>query len=172
MTSYERIEGTAQAGRPSTDRQAAVADYEDAIVGMRPRLLAIARSLRARDPEDIVQATIEIALRRRAQLRDPQKLWPWLVSIEVRESWRLSRRFRDFAVPARGPTVSAPDHSQMVELRDALERLPRRMRSAVVLRYMADLTVRDTALALGTSENTVKTQVRQGLRRLREALDG
>ena len=45
------------------------------------------------------------------------------------------------------------------------------MRAAVVLHHMVGLPVRDAASALGVSENTVKTQLRTGLARLREALE-
>jgi DNA-directed RNA polymerase specialized sigma24 family protein len=41
----------------------------------------------------------------------------------------------------------------------------------LVLHYYADLPVAEVAAAMGTSENTVKTQLRHGLARLRESLD-
>ena len=44
------------------------------------------------------------------------------------------------------------------------------MRAAVVLRYYADMSVREAAEALGTSENTVKTQLREALEHMRSAL--
>jgi RNA polymerase sigma factor (sigma-70 family) len=57
-----------------------------------------------------------------------------------------------------------------VTLIAALAGLPPRTRAAVVLHYYADLTVDGVATALGTSQNTVKTQLRTGLERLRAAL--
>jgi RNA polymerase sigma factor (sigma-70 family) len=57
-----------------------------------------------------------------------------------------------------------------VTLRAALDELPPRTRAAVVLRYYADLPVEGVAAALGTSPNTVKTQLRTGLERLRASL--
>jgi DNA-directed RNA polymerase specialized sigma24 family protein len=45
-----------------------------------------------------------------------------------------------------------------------------RMRASVALHHMAGLSVAETAQALATSENTVKTQLRVGLRRLKESL--
>jgi RNA polymerase sigma factor (sigma-70 family) len=56
------------------------------------------------------------------------------------------------------------------QLRDELASLPPRIRAAVVLRYYADLSVDEVAAALGTSRNTVKTQLRIGLDRLRDHL--
>jgi DNA-directed RNA polymerase specialized sigma24 family protein len=51
-----------------------------------------------------------------------------------------------------------------------VDRLAPRTRAAVVLRYYADMTVRDVADALGTSENTVKTQLREALVQMRRTL--
>ena len=48
--------------------------------------------------------------------------------------------------------------------------LPPRTRAAVALHYLAGLSVRETAEALGVSENTIKSQVKTGLVRLREVL--
>ena len=45
-----------------------------------------------------------------------------------------------------------------------------RVRAAIALRYYADLDVDEVAAALGTSRNTVKTQLRIGLDRLRDNL--
>ena len=55
-------------------------------------------------------------------------------------------------------------------LKDALGSLPPRVRAAIALRYYADLNVDEVAAALGTSRNTVKTQLRIGLDRLRDHL--
>ena len=70
------------------------------------------------------------------------------------------------------PDRAAPirDEDVRLALLAGLDRLPARMRAAVVLRYYADLPVKGVAEALGTSENTVKTQLREALERLRLAL--
>ncbi|MYW00436.1 SigE family RNA polymerase sigma factor [Streptomyces sp. SID3343] len=52
----------------------------------------------------------------------------------------------------------------------ALDRLPPRTRAVVVLRYWADLSVEDTAAALGCSTGTVKTLSSRSRDRLRELL--
>ena len=64
------------------------------------------------------------------------------------------------------------EHAQ-VELREvvlsALAQLPRRQRATVVLRYYCDLSEAETALALGCSVGTVKSQAAKGLTRLRRS---
>jgi RNA polymerase sigma-70 factor (sigma-E family) len=52
----------------------------------------------------------------------------------------------------------------------ALAELPPRMRAAVVLRHLSELSVAETADALNCSEGTVKSQTARGLAQLRVAL--
>jgi RNA polymerase sigma-70 factor (sigma-E family) len=56
------------------------------------------------------------------------------------------------------------------DLRAALRALPPRMRTAVVLRYYADLSEEQAATAMGCSASTVNTHTARGLARLRELL--
>jgi RNA polymerase sigma factor (sigma-70 family) len=51
---------------------------------------------------------------------------------------------------------------------DALARLTPRQRAVLVLRFYEDLTESQAAAALGISVNTVKSQTRVALQRLRE----
>ena len=53
----------------------------------------------------------------------------------------------------------------------ALRRLPDRQRTALVLRYYDDLSVADTAAAMGVSVGTVKSTVARGLVSLRRAME-
>jgi RNA polymerase sigma-70 factor (sigma-E family) len=52
----------------------------------------------------------------------------------------------------------------------ALAELPPRMRAAVILRHLHEASVAETAVALGCSEGTVKSQTARGLAQLRAAL--
>jgi RNA polymerase sigma-70 factor (ECF subfamily) len=166
-----RFEGD---GRVMTrDEAEAFGDRE--LVAVAPTLLATARYLSRSeaDAADLVQATLEIALRRRSQLRDPARLRSWLLAIETREAFRLRRRLRAL-VSLDGsvlevPAVGGPSDADL-EVRMAVAKLPTRMRAAVVLHHMASLSVTETAEAMQVSENTVKTLLRLGLVRLREVL--
>ncbi len=56
------------------------------------------------------------------------------------------------------------------DLADALATLPDRQRTAVALHYVADLSVRDVAHAMGISEGAVKFNLHQGRVRLADVL--
>lgn len=68
--------------------------------------------------------------------------------------------------PAPGDAYEAADHR--LTLRDALLRLTPRQRAVLVLRYYEQHTEVETARVLGCSPNTVKSQTRHALKRLRE----
>jgi RNA polymerase sigma-70 factor (sigma-E family) len=73
------------------------------------------------------------------------------------------------------PERSRPDDDQpSVDPEDALlialARLAPRMRTAVVLRHVHDLSVEETADAMGCSTGTVKSQTARGLDKLRDLL--
>ncbi|MDP9224649.1 MAG: sigma-70 family RNA polymerase sigma factor [Actinomycetota bacterium] len=140
-----------------------------------PVLLAAARVITLDDDEaqDLVQTTFEIALRHLDGLRDPRALRAWLLRVQTREAFRVVRRLRRL-VSLDGhvhevPTVGS-DPTQRIDVRDGMARLPRRTRAAIALHYLAGLSVPETARALGVSENTIKSQLKTGLARLREDL--
>lgn len=58
------------------------------------------------------------------------------------------------------------------EMHQAIATLPPKYRSAVLLRYMNDLSYAEIAYALSQPEGTVKSNVHRGLGLLRQTLDG
>lgn len=65
-----------------------------------------------------------------------------------------------------------PDVVDRAWLWQELRTLPTSQRTAIVLRYYEDLSEAQTAEAMGCAVGTVKSQVAQGLRRLREQMGG
>jgi RNA polymerase sigma-70 factor (sigma-E family) len=87
---------------------------------------------------------------------------------ERRRPWR--REYVAADVPDRPVRADLVD--DRMDLLAALAQLPRTQRAAVVLRYWSDLSITETAAALGVSEGTVKSASSRGLVALREVLQG
>ncbi|WP_341273646.1 sigma-70 family RNA polymerase sigma factor [Micromonospora kangleipakensis] len=72
------------------------------------------------------------------------------------------------------PDPAGPDTTDGVVVRDelltALDRLPVRMRTVLVLRYWEDLPEAEVAAVMACSVGTVKSQAARGLARLRNVL--
>jgi RNA polymerase sigma-70 factor (ECF subfamily) len=151
------------------------ADLREALARHTPVLLAAARVLvrDEADARDLVQTTLEIAIRKWQHLREPLAMRSWLLAIQARESVRLRRRISQLVhlTPdaAEIPTSPGPD-ADAIALRAALTKLPPRARASIVLHYLAGLPVAEVARAMGISENTAKGHLKAGLARLREEL--
>lgn len=66
------------------------------------------------------------------------------------------------------PIATVPDAGpDRLALRDAIASLPHRQKNALILRFYADLSVRETASLMDCPEGTVKTLTRKGLAALR-----
>lgn len=85
--------------------------------------------------------------------------------------WRHTRRERLDASGVGEGAAPPRDSEQGLVLRDALARLSHGQRAVIVLRYLDDLTERETAEVLGVSIGTVKSQAYDALRRLRQLVE-
>jgi RNA polymerase sigma factor (sigma-70 family) len=136
------------------------------------------------EADDCFQETFLAALRAYPRLRDGENLRGWVLTIATRKAIDASRRRGRRAVPmspgdlpetadaggpARGADVGAADPED--PLWRAVRGLPPRQRAAVVHRYVLDRAYADVAAAMGSSEETARANVSQGLKRLRKELD-
>ena len=114
------------------------------------------------------------ALRAYDTVRDPAAIRSWLFSIAARKAVDAHRG------RARAPEPTA-DLEELAGAEDAPPRddaiwrevrsLPDKQRSAVTLRYLADLSHAEIAEVMGTSEDAARRNVFEGLRRLRAGID-
>ncbi|MFE0965656.1 SigE family RNA polymerase sigma factor [Streptomyces fungicidicus] len=92
-----------------------------------------------------------------------------LARTRIRSAVRERRRIALFWSP-REERAENPDVPGVVDVQEALRRLPFRKRACVVLRHAFDLSEKDTALALGISVGTVKSQTSKGMTELQRLL--
>ncbi|MET7734443.1 SigE family RNA polymerase sigma factor [Streptomyces sp. NPDC005402] len=92
-----------------------------------------------------------------------------LARTRIRSAVRERRRVALFW-SQREEKVENPDVAGAVDVQEALRRLPFRKRACVVLRHAFDLSEKDTALALGVSVGTVKSQTSKGMAELQRLL--
>jgi RNA polymerase sigma-70 factor (sigma-E family) len=126
--------------------------------------------------EDLLQTTLlRVAWRWSAASAQPEAYARRVLVNLSRDRWRnLSRRVRERHHPDL-PQLPFPDAAEQVadreSLTQALRHLPTRQREVIVFRFFADLTIADTAAALGCTEGTVKAYTSRALSRLRELLE-
>lgn len=113
------------------------------------------------------------ARRARSQIAYARGIVANLAKTRIRAAVRERRRNMLFW-QRPGEAAEGPDSTSMiaavVDVREALERLPMRRRACVILRHSLDLSERETADALGISIGTVKSQTSKGLADLRRIL--
>lgn len=125
------------------------------------------------DAEDLVQATLVKAYQSWDSVTDPAAVDTYVRRVMVNTHISVWRRRRVDEYPTdQLPDSAAADDTEDSDLQDlvqrALDRLPRRMRAAVMLRYYDDMSEPEVAAALGVSVGTVKSTVARAVAKLRE----
>ncbi len=133
------------------------------------------------DAEEAVQDAYLRAWRFRDSLSGVPSIRPWLYRVVVNSCYsklrqeipHRDRRAADDPLaslpePAAGtdPATRAEQGEVAEVVLAALARLPLSLRVPVVLRYYADLSERDIALAIGRRQGTVKSRLHEARRRL------
>jgi len=123
--------------------------------------------------EDCFQETMLAALRAYGEVRDPAAIRSWLFAIASRKAvdgYRAGAR-------APEPVADLEPLGAITEAADAdpalwqrVRDLPEKQGQAVALRYLADLSHREIAEAMGTSEAAARRNVFEGVNRLRAEL--
>lgn len=127
-------------------------------------------SVGPQDAEDCFQETFLAALRAYPKLTDASNLKGWILTIAHRKALDAhrsrSRRAVPVAVVPDGEGREPPDTDDGVW--EAVRRLPTKQRTAVLLRFAADLPYREVAVAAGGTEEAARRNVADGIRSLRK----
>jgi RNA polymerase sigma-70 factor (sigma-E family) len=124
------------------------------------------------EAEDIAQEACARAYSKWGSVRDHAE--PWCVRVASNLALDLLRaRTRAIKRNERikaNEIVMTPKVDERLDLYAALEKLPRRQRETVVLRYLGDLSEAQTADLIGCSVGSVKTHASRGLAALKEVI--
>ncbi|MCX4764710.1 SigE family RNA polymerase sigma factor [Streptomyces sp. NBC_01275] len=124
--------------------------------------------------QDLVQETLERACRRWRTIaaKDAPDAYVRRIMVNLaNDRWRRFRRLTTTHHTEGGEAVAPGDEYGQVDSRDqlvrALQQLPMRMRTVVVLRYFDDLSDSEIAADLGITTSTVRSQLARGIEKLR-----
>lgn len=158
--------------------------FRQVVDSYSPRLLAVARPF-ARDLDeayDLVQETWQRVYQKRHTYTATGSFLGWLYAVcrtvcLTAAGKRSSRNNARVDMPTATPTPSVDPHTaaENADFRDALNRalleLPERQRQVVILRFLEQLSTRETAKALGCAEGTVKATLSHAVRKLRKVME-
>ena len=152
----------------------------DAFVADRSTALLRAAYLLTGDrgyAEDLLQTALLRVFRHWSRARAAPEAYARqvLVNLSRDRLRRMFRRPREIPLPdnpelLRGTDSGVERATERRAMVQALAALPVRQREVLVLRFFADLTVEQTATALGCSTGTVKSYTSRALARLRDVL--
>ncbi|MGG4342184.1 sigma-70 family RNA polymerase sigma factor [Paenibacillus lautus] len=122
------------------------------------------------DALEIVQEASCKAWMKRKKLKDEQALAPWLIRITINCCMdELRRKKRVFPVDSlKEEAAQEMQSNDRIDLEQALDRMKKKYRHVVMLKYYQDMTTAEIAKVLKKPEGTIKTWLREGLKQLRK----
>ncbi len=124
------------------------------------------------DALDVVQESACKAITQCKNLKDTEKLLPWLCRIVVNTSLDLLRSQVKEQPTEELPETATVDKYEEFDLKEALNRLEPKNCTIIIIRYFEDMKIEDIALVVDENVNTVKARLYRSLKKLRVQLDG
>jgi RNA polymerase sigma-70 factor (ECF subfamily) len=133
--------------------------------------------------EDLTQEIFLQAWKHIGQLRNTQALGGWIYRIAGNVSnqyWRKHKGKEQVSIDEilppnstdeRDSSRTSEDQEQILRLHEAVERLPLKLKQAVILHYMQHLTISEAAEVMGVSEGTLKSRLNRALKILKKKVD-
>ncbi len=156
-------------------------DMSRTIARQLPAMRRFARALagNAFDADDLVQIAAEAAIRKRRQLRQPERARSWLMTIVHRTHLNLmrqaARREAPLSDPDAAPVPVAPAVQQArldcAAALDAMDALPRDQRAALTLVAIEGHSTDEAAHILELNPATLRSQISRARSAMRESLD-
>ena len=169
------------AARPSIDWPQELARH-----GRWLRTVVAARLACREGVEEVLQEVALAAVAQRAPLTDPDKVGPWLYRLAVTQTLlyrrklgrqrRLTERFANRLQPCESNSREADPlswllaHERRQFVRQALDRIARRDREILLLKYSEGWNYHQLAKHLGISHSAVETRLHRARARLRDEM--
>ena len=148
-------------------------EFTQQVMEAENSLYRVARTLSSNesDCEDAVQQAILTAYDKLDNLRNEKFFKTWLTRILINECYKI-RRKNGFVISFEDYTADIPSDVKIDnELRDAVFRLPIKLRSVIVLYYIEGYSVEETAYMLKLPQGTVKSRLHKARKLLKTMLD-
>lgn len=123
--------------------------------------------------EELAQETMVRVCQHWTRVRDmaAPEAWTHRVALNLANSWlrrRVAERKAKAKLQSRPAPPDPPAEADAIAVRDAVHALPERQRTALVLRYYADMPAADVAAVMGCQESTVRALTYQAIGALRD----
>lgn len=127
------------------------------------------------DALDIIQDSIHKALRSVEKVHDSATLTSWFYKIVVRTSLDLLRKQKKL-IPIEDSQFESNKHGQTdhyndYDLRQAIDELPSKYKTIIILRYFEDVKIDEIADILDEKVGTIKTRLYKAHKILRLKID-
>lgn len=132
--------------------------FEEQVLALANTMYRVSSGLLASIPDrhDAMQSSLLKAWQHRNKLRDQNRFRAWLIRILINECHTILRKSKNtLYVEVPEQSVELPDHSWS----DAIMKLPEKYRMVVILHYVEQVHVNETAQILGIPSGTVKSRL-------------
>ena len=130
--------------------------------------------------EDLTQESFFNAWHHIGQLKDGKALNGWIYRIASNVSrlyWRKHKHKEVIGIEGlEKPGHGRDEHEkieyneQLEQLKDAVERLPMKLRETIILHYIQQLTIAEAAEVAGLNQGTFKSRLNRALKNLRKTI--
>ena len=147
--------------------------FAERVTAMQGSLYRVAASyLRGEsDRLDAVAETIAKAWERRQTLRDKSLFATWMTRILIRVCVDIQRRQKRL-IPTDDVAEKPAEDEKIAALREAIDSLPQKARTMIVLHYMEGYDVREIAKMMGMTKGAVCAGLSRARDKLRAYLEG
>jgi RNA polymerase sigma-70 factor (ECF subfamily) len=125
------------------------------------------------DALDIYQETVYKAYLNIDKLKDSSYFKTWITRIlinNVNMKNRHVNRFRDVEVEDYIGEIEYSSIEEKIDLYDAIDVLEEKYKTPIILQYFQDLTISQISKIMDCNENTVKSYIRRGKKKLYDLL--